>query len=254
VFQPPPVARNLPDRCVLLLLQSGTLILTNVWDRRRSSTGAHASPRKPNLAAGPEVAALRQIDRLVIERDFGRPDSNVDCCGFFGLSLFFIMPRSAKLTSGSSPESTNSVVPTALTPWPLEPTSEIDRLSDLASLPQPMGEVAAEKGGIVTPPASGNTPDLDPGAESARPVIARAADEPQAQPPLMGLGATSGAIGGPASAPLPEDPTPAAAGPARPRAPHPATHRKRTGREAAPPHPPLQAIHDLFQKHSHLFK
>src|SRR5438105_13806651 len=48
---------------------------------------------------------------------------------FFGVSIFSLMPRSAKLASGLSPGETSSNDPSAETPWLMQSTSRLDRLS-----------------------------------------------------------------------------------------------------------------------------
>src|ERR1700720_4728106 len=61
---------------------------------------------------------------------------------FFGVGLFFLLPRSAKLASGWSPGG-NSFDASV---WLTQSTSRLDRLSDPPPAAQPMGDAAADKG------------------------------------------------------------------------------------------------------------
>src|SRR5262249_38856114 len=109
---------NRQNRCGLLLLQLGSLILMNVYNPPRSSIGAHASPRKPNLAADPEGAALRQIDELFIALDLGRAGSDVGCRGFFWPQPFFSTAAPNKIAPRGDPGNPKFCKPKSGTPGP----------------------------------------------------------------------------------------------------------------------------------------
>jgi hypothetical protein len=173
---------------------------------------------------------------------------------FFGLSLFSLTLRPTKLTPGASPESANSVKPRVETPWLPPSTSQLDRISALPSSPQPAGEVATDKGGLVTQPVGPNTADLNLRVEPAKPIIAHPVEEPQARATLVEPGAAPAATGDAASAPLPEDRGHAVASPPGPRTPHHASPRKRARHKPAPSHPPLRAIEDALQKFSRVLR
>src|SRR5437763_13467206 len=63
---------------------------------------------------------------------------------FFGVGLFSLMPRSAKLASGLSPGATSFNASSAETPWLTQSTTRLDALSSQppAERPQPMGDAA----------------------------------------------------------------------------------------------------------------
>src|SRR5260370_23789741 len=114
---------------------------------------------------------------------------------FFGVSLFFLMPRSAKLASGLSPGDTRFDDSSAKAPWLMQSTSRLDRLSS-PSTPepaQPTSNAAADKGRPVVVPSSPTTASIDPSPVPAQPTIAHAADRPPAPPLRLQVGPISSA-------------------------------------------------------------
>src|SRR5438477_11332597 len=61
---------------------------------------------------------------------------------FFGVGLFFLMPRSAKLASGLSPAVTSFDASSPDTPVLMQSTSRLDQLS--SPLPPPMGDAVGK--------------------------------------------------------------------------------------------------------------
>jgi hypothetical protein len=84
---------------------------------------------------------------------------------FFGVGLFFLVPRSVKLEPGLSPAGGGLDGLSAQTPWLTQPTSRLDRLSSLPppEPPQPMGDDAG---------------NANPHQGPAEAAIAHTADEP----------------------------------------------------------------------------
>ena len=181
---------------------------------------------------------------------------------FFGIGLFILVPRPAKLTSGSGPESRISGAPESETPWLLESTDRLERLST-ASAPvasQPAGEQTAVEGAQTgADPGVQNTTERSFRSTPPDPVPAHAADAEADQTPSPELGAaaatseagrdpsvaggTQAAVVAPSPAPTPH------LSPSRKRA-----AQKTTSGRPSTSHPPVQAIQDVLQKHSRLLK
>jgi hypothetical protein len=120
---------------------------------------------------------------------------------FFGVGLFSLMPRSAKLESGLSPGGTSFDASL----WLTQSTSRLDRLSDPppAGPAQPMGDAAADKGRPVVAPGSPITATVNPQSAPAKATIAHTIDEPPGHALTVELGTISAASGeaGPMPAP-----------------------------------------------------
>src|SRR5271167_3740019 len=88
---------------------------------------------------------------------------------FFGVGLFFLMPRSAKLEPGLRPAGTSFDTSSAQTPSLTQSTSRLDRFSSPPppEAPQPMGDDAVK---------------ANPHQMPAEATIAHAAGEPAGQP------------------------------------------------------------------------
>jgi hypothetical protein len=110
---------------------------------------------------------------------------------FFGVGLFFLMPRSAKLEPGLRPAGTSFDASSAQIPWLMQSTSRLDRISGLPppERPQPMGDDAAK---------------VNPHQMPAEATIAHTAGEPPGQPLTVELGTISAAIGEAAPMPAPQ--------------------------------------------------
>jgi hypothetical protein len=177
---------------------------------------------------------------------------------FFGVGLFFLMPRSPKLASGLSPGGTSFDASL----WLTQATSRLDRLSDLRSPApaQPIGDAAADKGRPVVGRGSPITAKVIPLPAPAEKTIAHATDEPPGQALTVELGTISAAMGeaGPSPAPpsqLSTAPEPRGA-PQSSRTPpsRKPLERRPSNARTAQSHAPVSAIQDVLQKHSHLLK
>ena len=173
---------------------------------------------------------------------------------FFGVGLFFLMPRSAKLEPGLRPAGTSFDASSAQTPSLTQSTSRLDRFSDLPppERPQPMGDDAAK---------------VNPHQMPAAATIAHPAEEPpepapglnRGQPLTVELGAISAATGEAAPMPAPQSQLPAAP---KPRGASQSSHspsrkppqRRASNTRRAQPHAAVSAIEDVLQKHSGLLK
>jgi hypothetical protein len=176
---------------------------------------------------------------------------------FFGVGLFFLMPRSAKLASGLSPGGTSFDASL----WLTQSTSRLDRLSDPppAGPAQPMGDAAADKGRPVVAPGSPITANVNPQPGPAKATIAHTIDEPPGHALTVELGTISAASGEAGPMPALQSQLSTAPEPARasqpPRSPSsrkPLERRPPTTRKAQ--HAPVNAIEDVRQKHSRLLK
>ena len=176
---------------------------------------------------------------------------------FFGVGLFFLMPRSAKLTSGSSPGGTSFDASL----WLTQSTSRLDRLSDPppAGPAQPMGDAAADKGRPVVAPGSPITATVNPQPAPAKATIAHIIDEPPGHALTVELGTISAASGEAGPMPAPQSQLSTAPEPRRasqssrsPSSRKPLERRTPTTRKAQ--HAPVSAIEDVLQKHSRLLK
>jgi hypothetical protein len=181
---------------------------------------------------------------------------------FFGVGLFFLMPRSGKLASGLSPGGTSFDPSSAETPWLLQSTSRLNRLSSVQhpEPPQPMGDAAADKGRPVVASGSPMTPDVNPRPMPAEAPTAHTIDEPPGQALTVELGTISAAADEAAPVPAHQDQFSTALEPrGASRSSHTPSSRKPLARRpsktrTAPPHAPVNAIEDVLQKHSHLLK
>jgi len=186
---------------------------------------------------------------------------------FFGVSLFFLMPRSAKLASGMSSGDTRFDDSSAKAPWLMQSTSRLDRLSS-PSTPepaQPTSNAAADKGRPVVVPsspttASPTTASINPYRVPAEATIAHAADEPPGQALSVELGTISAATAETAPMPAPQGQL---STPPEPRGGSQSSHsrssrkpleRRPSNVRTAQPHAPVSAIQDVMQKHSKLLK
>src|ERR1700730_1664398 len=95
---------------------------------------------------------------------------------FFGVGLFFLMPRSAKVESGLSPGGTSFDAPL----WLTQSTSKFDRLSGppAAGAARPRGDAGGHKGRPVVVPGSPITAAVNPQPAPAKVTIAHTIDEP----------------------------------------------------------------------------
>ena len=183
---------------------------------------------------------------------------------FFGVGLFFLMPRSAKLASGLSPGGTS--LDASL--WLTQATSRLDRLSNLPALTQPMGDAAADKGRPVLGSGSPITGKVIPLRAPAEKTIARTIDEPPEPAPGLNkgqaltveFGTISAAMGEAVPSPAPPSQLSIAPDPrGAPRSSRSPSFRKPLERRpsnarTAQPHSSVSATHDVLHKHSRLLK
>ena len=170
---------------------------------------------------------------------------------FFGVGLFFLMPRSAKLASGLSPGVTSLERTSAETPWLIPSTGGLDRLSGLP--PPPMGDAAGR---------------VNPGQMPAEATIAPAIDQPLEPAPGLNRGQALTVEFGTISAatreaaPLPAPQSQLSTAPA-PRGVSRSSHspssrkpleRRSSNTRTAQRHAPVNAIEEVLQKHSRVLK
>ena len=176
---------------------------------------------------------------------------------FFGVGLFSLMPRSAKLASGLSPGGTSFDASL----WLTQSTSRLDRLSDPppAGPAQPMGDAAADKGRPVVAPGSPITATVNPQPAPAKATIAHIIDESPGHALTVELGTISAAGGEAGPMPAPQSQLSIAPEPQRasqssrsPSSRKPLERRPPTTRKTQ--HAPVSAIEDVLQKHSRLLK
>jgi hypothetical protein len=181
---------------------------------------------------------------------------------FFGAGLFFLMPRSAKLVSGLSPGGTSLDASFAETPWLLQSTSRLDRLSGLPP-PQPpraIGDAAADKSRPVIVPRSRVTANVNPPPAPPEATITHTIDAPPGQALTVELGTISAATGEAAPTPAPQSQLSTAPQPrsaslsSRSPSPRKPLERRPSNTRTAQSHAPVKAIEDVLQKHSHLLK
>jgi hypothetical protein len=169
---------------------------------------------------------------------------------FFGVGLFFLMPRSAKLEPGLKPGGTSFDASL----WLTQATSRLDRLSNLPppAPAQPMGDDAVK---------------VNPHQMPAEATIAHTAGRPpepapglnRGQPLTVELGTISAAIGEAAPTPAPQSQLSTAP---KPRGASQSFHspsrkpieRRPSNTRPAQRHAPVSAIEDALKKHSHLLK
>lgn len=162
---------------------------------------------------------------------------------FFGVGLFFLMPRSAKLDPGLSPAGAGFSAWSAQTTSLAQSTSRLDRFS--SQQPQPMADAAG---------------DVRPRQKPAEATVAHTADEPLGQALTVELGTISAATGKAAAIPAPQsqlstEPEPRSAS----HSSHSPSARKPLERgtsktRTAQPHAAVSAIQDVLHKHSRLLK
>jgi len=176
---------------------------------------------------------------------------------FFGVGLFFLIPRSAKLATDSSPGGDHFNAFSVEIPWLIQSTSRLDRLSTLppSERARPADEAALDKNGVVVAPGSRNIADVNERPMAADPTTAPIVNG--AQGPALSV-PVSGGETAPAS-PQKSEPTAAARVPAAVQAPPSDTLRTRHNPKLATnktpsSHAPMQAIQDVLQKHSRLLK
>lgn len=180
---------------------------------------------------------------------------------FFGVGLFVLVPRPAKLVSGSAPESSNASAPTAETSWLLQSTNRLDRLSmaPASSPSQPMGASAVESAGDGADFVDQDAVERNSRSAFPDPMAAHAAGVPSDQAPRpdpVAPAAASETVPEPATEEEARTPVGAPAPSPTPRA---SSSRKKASAKPAsgrPPasHAPTQAIQDVLHKHAHLFK
>jgi len=173
---------------------------------------------------------------------------------FFGVSIFSLMPRSARLASGLSPGGTSFNDLSAETPWLMESMSRLDQLSSQLNPvpPQPKGAADADKRRPVVMPGSTITTNLIPRQTPAEAAIAHTTEEPPGQAFTVELGNASTATGEASSMLAPQGQLSTAPAP-RPSS-RKAPQRRSSNSRTAQPHAPLNAIEDVLQKHSRLLK
>lgn len=177
---------------------------------------------------------------------------------FFGASLFFLMPRSAKLVTGSSMDGGDRLSASSEhVPWLLQSTSRLYRLAAPAPFEsgQPIGGTGLVNDAATVGSENRNTAEVNQRSVRAEPTNAGMIDEP----PNQALSVPA-ACGEPLPAPPPENRAPAAAGvPTSVQASQAETSRTKHSQKAVAnktpsTHPPVQAIQDVLQRHAGLLK
>jgi hypothetical protein len=234
-----------------------------------SATGADPQSERTRFRAGSRIWGLvrrtlplgRSIGSLFYLISVGVIASWIIAV-FFGVSLFFLMPRSAKLASGLRPNDTSFDASSAETPWLMQSTGRLDRLSSLPrpGPPQAMGDAAAEKDQPIVVPGSPITAKVNQHQRPPEATIAHTAEEPPGQALTVELGnasaATSEALpmlapqGQLSTAPEPRGASQSSRSPS-PRKP---LERRSSNTRTAQPHAPVNAIEDVLQKHSRILK
>ena len=177
---------------------------------------------------------------------------------FFGPSLFFLMPRSAKLVTGSSMDGGDRFSASSEpVPWLLQSTSRLYRLAAPPPFEsgQPMGGTGLVNDAATVGSENGDTVEVNQRSVRAEPTNAGMIDEPHNQ--ALSVPAASGEL---LPAPRPENRAPAAARvPTSVQPSQTETSRTKHSQKAVankPPstHPPVQAIQDVLQRHAGLLK
>jgi hypothetical protein len=189
---------------------------------------------------------------------------------FFGVGLFFLMPRSAELASGLSPGATSFDASFAETPWLQQSTSRLHRLSGLLppEPPQPLGDAVADKGRPPLAPGEPISAKVNPLPAQPEATIVRTIDEPPEPAPGLNrgqaltveLGTISAA--GPEAVAMPAPQSQIFVAPklrggsqaSRSSSSRKPLERRPSNTRRVPPHAPVNAIDDVLQKHSHLLK
>ena len=166
---------------------------------------------------------------------------------FFGVGLFFLMPRSAKLEPGLSPAGASFDTFSAQTPWLTQSMSRLNRLSTQPT-PEPSQPMAD---------AAGN---VSPREKPAEATIAHTADQPAGQAFSAELGTISAATGETAPMPAPHSqlstaPEPRSASQSS-RSPSSRKPLKRgpSKTRTAHRHAPVSAIQGVLHRHPRLLK
>jgi hypothetical protein len=162
---------------------------------------------------------------------------------FFGVGLFFLIPRSAKLEAGLSPAGASFDAPVAQPPSVMPSESRPDRL--LSQPPQSMADTAA---------------NVNPRQKPAAPTITHNADEPAFKALSIELGTISAVTG--EAAPMPAlqyqpftAPEPRSAShSSRSRSPRKPLERGPSKTRTAQSHASVSAIKAVLQKHSRVLK
>jgi hypothetical protein len=164
---------------------------------------------------------------------------------FFGVGLFFLVPRSAKLVPGLGPAGVGVDGLLAQTPWLTQSTSRLDRLSSLP--PPPMGNDAR---------------NANPHQGPAEATIAHTADESPREAVSLEVSPISAATGEAAPTPAPQSQLSASPSPRRAASQSSHSHspsrkpseRRPSNTRRAQPHAAVSAIEYVLQKHSGLLK
>jgi hypothetical protein len=234
-----------------------------------SATGADPQSERTRLRAGTRIWGLIRRT-LPLGRSLGSLSYLISAgliaswiiAVFFGVSLYFLMPQSAKLERGLNPGGARSTDSSAGTPWLTQSTSSVDRLFSPSppEPPHPMGDAAADKGPPVVAPES-STANVNPQHPmSAEATTAHTIDERPGQALTVQLGTMSVAAGEAAPIPAPQSllspaPEPRGASPsAHSRSSSKPLARRPSNTRAAQRHAPVNAIEDVLQKHSHVLK
>ena len=238
------------------------------------ATGAHPQSERTRFRTGSRIWGLvrrtlplgRSIGSLFYLISVGLIASWVIAV-FFGVSFYFLMPGSAKLGHGLNPD-TRFSDSSAETPQLTQSTSRLDRLSSPPppEPPHPMGDDAADKGRPVLAPGSPITVTVKPHPMPAEATTAHTIDEPPEPAPGLNRGQalrveldTLSAAAGEAD-PVTQNQLSTAPEPRGPsQSPHSPSSRKPLERRSsntrtAQPHAPMNAIHDVLHKHSHILK
>jgi hypothetical protein len=178
---------------------------------------------------------------------------------FYGVSIYLLMPRSARLEAGVSPISNKLNASSAEAPSLVGAKSPPDQLSTPPpELPQPSGDVAEDK----------DQPAVVPGSQSAAianplpmppEAIVHATEEPLGQAVTVQPGTPSPTTGeaaptlGPQSQP-PIAPEPRGSSVMSRHPPRKPLERRPSNTRIAQPHPPVSAIQDVLHRHSHVLK
>jgi hypothetical protein len=173
---------------------------------------------------------------------------------FFGIGLFFLVPRPVKLASGSAGGSSSVTTPAAESSWLLQSTNKLDRLSmaPAARSSQPKDAAALENARAIREPAGQDTIELNRRSALPDPESANTVEAPpdQVLRPARVTGATMNVA-------TPESSAEETPGPGL--SPHTLSSRKKQSQKPASgrgpmPRPPTQAIQDVLQRHSQLLK